>query len=127
MAQSEERMIAACGLDCTDCSLRKVRSDAVAADSVVAWFRRRGWLNADEGVVELLARHMACQGCLGDRAEHWSADCGILHCCVDEKGLISCSACDQFVCQRLMDWSAKDGRYKEALARLTDMRAARDA
>jgi len=50
VGESETRLIAACGLDCTDCDIRKVPTDAEAADRVVAWFGKMGWLDeGDEG------------------------------------------------------------------------------
>jgi hypothetical protein len=75
-----------------------------------------------EGVDEIIGRGMYCQGCRGDRAVHWSADCPILVCCVDERGLQSCSACDAFPCARLTDRARENARYTAALQRLEEMR-----
>jgi hypothetical protein len=50
---------------------------------------------------------------------HWSPDCPLLQCCVDEKHLEHCAQCAQFVCQKLEAF-ATDGqaRHREAVERL---------
>ncbi|NIV38597.1 MAG: DUF3795 domain-containing protein [Anaerolineae bacterium] len=72
----------------------------------------------------MIERKMYCTGCLGDRDTHWSADCWILTCCVDQRGLSNCSECETFACQRLVDWAEQNERYGAALARLRGLRAA---
>jgi hypothetical protein len=111
-------MMGACGLDCGTCEIRLAPTDARAAQVLVDWFRSRGWLTADEGMEQVLARKMYCCGCLGDRFTHWSADCWILACCVDERGHPNCSQCEAFPCDRLQSWATQDTRYGAALARL---------
>ena len=85
--------IAACGLDCGSCSIRRYPSDKAAAAEVIGWFKQEGWLKENEGVAEAIERKLVCCGCHGDRNAHWSGDCWILHCCVDAKGLKNCSEC----------------------------------
>lgn len=114
-------MIAACGLDCGKCDIRLVPSDAIAAARIVSWFKEMGWLEEGEGVPEIIERSMYCKGCHGDRAVHWSADCWILKCCVDEKGLKYCFECDAFPCGRLEEWSKGNESYTAALNRLREM------
>ena len=125
MQQSEGRLIAVCGLDCTDCDIRKVPTNADAAQRIVGWFRSMRWLKESEGVSEIIERSMYCKGCRGDRSVHWSADCAILKCCVDERKLEFCYECADFVCERLNEWAQKDVKYGEALERLQGMRAGR--
>ena len=91
----------------------------------MAWFKSQGWLKEDEGVSEALTRSMFRNGCLGDRAVHWSADCWILECCVDGKGLESCSSCESFPCESLMTWSQQNASYGQALERLRAIRSQR--
>ncbi len=117
-------MMAACGLDCGTCSIRCYPSDETAAAEVIPWYRKMGWLRPDEGVAEAAAKKLVCHGCHGDRSAHWSADCWILACCVDERRLRDCSECATFPCERLVEWSARDLSYAGALDRL---RAARSA
>ncbi len=120
----DDRMIGACGLDCGSCKIRLAPTDPLAAEAIVKWFRRQGWLSDGEGIAEVIERKMYCTGCLGDRDTHWSADCWILQCCVDRRGHRHCSECEAFPCARLVDWAEQDERYRAALARLREMRAA---
>ena len=117
-------MMAACGLDCETCAIRLAPVDTDAAMTLVDWFRREGWLAEGEGMPEVLERKMHCTGCLGDRDTHWSADCWILACCVDQHGLTNCSQCEAFPCDRLVEWSRECEGYTAALARLRELRAA---
>ena len=128
MYETEERIIAVCGLDCTGCPLRRASlGDVEAAQMLVGWWQAEGWLKEDEGVDVVLARGPHCLGCRGDRSKHWSAECWILQCCVDEKGLASCHECDVFPCERLFEWvqnppPGQGDKYEEALDRLRSMR-----
>jgi hypothetical protein len=120
----ENSMMGACGLDCGSCEIRLAPEDPEAARVVVDWFKRQGWLAEGEGMAQVLERGMVCTGCLGDRASHWSADCWILECCVDQRGLANCSQCEAFACDRLVEWSQQDDSYHTALARLRQLRTA---
>jgi hypothetical protein len=112
---SDNMMIAACGLICRDCAIRKVPFESEAAEEVVSWLRTMEWLKEDEGVPEILERKMYCKGCHGDRSLHWLPECWILVCCVDEKMLDNCSQCQVFPCDRLVSWSQEREAYGEAL------------
>lgn len=122
-SQKEDEYLAACGLDCRSCEIRKVPEDAGAARRVVRWFRKEGWLQEDEGVEEILERGMYCKGCRDDRTIHWSPDCRILRCCVDERGHRFCCECEAFPCEKLEEWSQKNEEYTGALGRLKRMKA----
>jgi uncharacterized protein DUF3795 len=118
-----EKTIAVCGIDCTHCPLLKASlGDAQAAEHLAGWWKSEGWLKEDEGAAEILERGPHCLGCRGDRSTHWSADCQILKCCVDDKGLASCHQCDDFACEQLVEWAAQNDGYTEALNRLRDMK-----
>ena len=117
-------LMAACGLDCRSCQIRLAPTDPAAARVVIDWFKKQGWLSQDEGMAQVIERKMVCTGCLGDRATHWSSDCWILACCVDRRGHRNCSRCEEFPCQRLVDWATQNERYRAALARLREWRAA---
>lgn len=114
----EARLIAACGLDCTDCDIRRAATDPQMQRKFVAWFKEKRNLDVNPETIR-------CSWCKGDRASHWSADCWILNCCVDRKHLEHCSDCQEFPCPRLEEWSKKSERYGQALARLVQMREAR--
>jgi len=117
--------IAACGLDCEACEIRRLPFDEKAADACVEWYRAKGWLAADEGAEAAVERGMYCRGCKGDRSVHWSVDeegiCWILACCVDERGHEFCSQCDAFPCDRLVEWSKQNNGYARAFRRLQRM------
>jgi hypothetical protein len=121
MNATGENLIAVCGLDCGGCDIRLLPTDSQAAQRVLDWFRQMEWLQEGEGIAEAIERRMYCQGCRGDRTVHWSADCWILHCCVDERGLTSCHECPVFPCERLTQWAEQNTRYTQALRRLQAM------
>jgi hypothetical protein len=115
-------MMAVCGLDCGSCEIRLAPDDPEAARVVVAWFREKGWLEESEGIAEVIERGMYCKGCRGDRSVHWSPDCPLLICCVDEKHLEHCAQCDQFACEKLEAF-ATDGQahHREAVEHLKQL------
>lgn len=116
-------MTAARGLDCTVGANRRAPTDAHAARVVVDWLKSQGWLTPDEGMAEVLERRIHCCGCLGDRTTHWSADCWMLACCVDQQGLTDCSQCAAFPCQRLEAWATQNAGYGAAPERLKRIRS----
>jgi hypothetical protein len=113
-------MLGACGLDCTPCSIRQIPLDADAAGDAIRWYKQMGWLKESDGVAEAVERGMYCHGCQGDRTVHWSADCKILLCCVDERHLTHCGQCAELMnCHKLEEF-AGDGHahHREAVMRL---------
>jgi hypothetical protein len=116
------RQIAACGLDCGSCEILRVPTDPEATRSVTDWFRRMGWIGEGEGVEDVVRKAPYCLGCRGDRSVHWSSDCWILKCCVDDKVLDHCSECDEFPCEKLSEWSKKNEGYSRAFERMKRMR-----
>lgn len=124
-----EDWIAACGLDCEPCAIRRLPFDEKAAAECLKWFRDMGWLTSDEGRNAAIDRGMYCTGCRGSRSTHWSvgedgrASCFILRCCVDEKTLAHCSECEGFPCAQLTEWSKQKQDYAAAFARLRSMKA----
>jgi hypothetical protein len=122
---TDSNWIAACGLDCEACEIRRLPFDENAAATCVAWYRKMGWLGEEEGVEDALAREMTCRGCHGDRSVHWSVEedgiCWILECCVDRRGHEHCSECEEFPCEHLVDWSKQNAGYGRAFGRLEQM------
>lgn len=119
--ERKDTYIAVCGLNCGSCDIRKVPEDPDAAQCVVAWFKKEGWLQEDEGVDEVLEQGMYCKGCRDNRTIHWSPDCWILQCCVDKRGHTFCCECEEFPCKDLEEWAQQDEGYTEALKRLKEM------
>ena len=118
MSEKAPKMMAACGLDWGACAITRMPFDEKAAEGVIGWFRSMGWLKGNEGVAEAIERNMYCKGCYGDRETHWSADCWILQCAVDDRALRHCHECADFPCQQLEVWGAENERYSVALGHL---------
>jgi len=112
----EERLIAACGIDCTGCDIRRAVADPELRRRIIAWFKEERGRDVNPEAIR-------CTWCRGDRDGHWSADCWILHCCVDEKGLAHCFQCAEFPCARLVKWSKQNEGYGRAFACLEALRS----
>lgn len=104
----EELLRGACGLDCSKCEIYAATENKLLAEQLANWMKKVSELYVDP-------RDVRCKGCKGDRESHWSPNCWILQCCVDEKHLDFCNECSEFPCEKLVDWSKKDKRYVEAL------------
>jgi hypothetical protein len=115
VAEEKAEMIAVCGIDCSNCDIRRAKSDPETMDDVIRWFREK--LNK-----ELVPEQVCCDWCLGDRAKHWDAECRILRCAVDEHGVDSCSDCSEFPCDYLNTWAKINTKYARAFARLKTMK-----
>ncbi len=113
---SDNSMIACCGLDCSTCGIRLAENDPERAGRLTREFRANGFTDAQP-------EWFRCDSCRGDRSKHWSENCWILKCCVDDRGLKYCSQCEDFACARLEEWAEKNDRYRKALNRLIEMRA----
>jgi len=122
LKSTKKEMIAVCGLDCGPCEIRRAPNEPDAAQRLVAWFKKERWLKEDEGMNEVIERRMYCMGCRGDRSVHWSSDCWILKCCVDDKGHEFCYECVSFPCERLSEWAKQNDDYSQALQRLKKMK-----
>lgn len=115
--------MAPCGIDCAACNLFRAPIDEQAAGALVGWFRKAGWLKADEGAQEIMRRGPYCNGCRGDRSVQWSGNCTIRQCCIDTRKLQHCSDCSEFPCDKLVAWGKSPPHHAAALARLSAMRA----
>ena len=115
MSNSPDEMIAVCGLDCGGCDIRMAATDKEMAQKIADWFKKK--LNE-----EVKLEDIQCSWCRGDREKHWSPDCWILQCCVDEKGLSYCHECDDFACEKLEEWGRSSEKYQEGLDRLKRMK-----
>ena len=87
-----------------------IHEDLKTAEKWVGQFREWKVIKEDEGAEEIMAKGPYCKGCRGDRSRHWSAECWILKCCVDDKGLSNCSQCGEFPCVKLTEWSKERPR-----------------
>ena len=109
-------LVGCCGLDCSDCDMREAAGDPDKQRQFARWFKEHMGL-------DVAPETIGCTWCRGEREGHWSADCWILKCCADGRGLGHCSDCPDFACARLVDWAGQNDRYREALERLRRLRA----
>jgi len=109
------QLIAACGLNCSECDIFRAPNNPEIAQEIVDWFKK-------EKDTEVKIEDIRCLGCKGDRKKHWSPDCWILKCCVDKKGLEFCNQCADFPCEKLDQWAKGSKGYEEALNRLKEMK-----
>jgi len=108
-------VIAVCGLDCSECDIYKASTEPSLARKIADAINRRGG--------KVSADIIKCAGCRGERSQHWSGNCKLLNCCVDDKGHESCHECEEFPCFQLEEWARRSARYGEALRRLKGLRA----
>jgi len=108
-------MIAVCGLDCAECDIFQAVDNSRIAQRIADWLRR-------ERGIEVSPEDIYCDGCRGDREQHWSPECWILKCCIDDEGLEFCHECEDFPCQKLNEWVKGSERYSDALEKLWEMR-----
>lgn len=117
--KQQNEMIAACGLDCGECGIFKATNDVERAQRIVDWFKKE----RDE---EVKIEDIYCLSCRGDRTRHWSPDCWILKCCVDQRGLDFCFECEDFPCEKLSEWAQESEDYGRALKQLEELRENRN-
>lgn len=108
-------MIAVCGLDCGACGILLASDNPQMAERLAKNFREQGI------IPDATPDMFRCDGCRGDRARHWSANCFMLKCCIDDKSLEFCNQCPDFPCSQLEEWATKNEKHKEALVRLKSM------
>jgi len=118
-----ELKMAPCGIDCNRCGLYRAAFDADQAAALVPWFKSEGWIKAEEGLAQVMAKAPFCTGCRGDRRVQWSGDCGIRACCADEKGLEHCGQCAHFICESLNGWSLLGKHHASAIEKLKSIRS----
>jgi len=112
-----DRMIAYCGLVCTDCQsfIATQADDRAALERIAARWREE--FDSPDITVESIA----CDGCLGNEGRHCSHcfECEIRACGM-ARGVANCAHCDDYACERL------EGFFNfapDARATLDDVRA----
>lgn len=93
-----DKMIAYCGLVCTDCPayIATQADDQAALEQVAAQWREQ--YHAPDLTVE----SVICDGCLTDEGRKCAhcADCEIRACGV-ERGVVNCAHCSDYACEKL--------------------------
>lgn len=75
----EKSKSAACGIDCNECGQYKITMeyDMKAAESLVEWFRSRGWIGENEGAEAIMKKAPLCRGCWNITDDcFWKYGCG---------------------------------------------------
>jgi hypothetical protein len=108
-----EKLIAACGIDCSECEARKAtlaNDNELRAEVAEKWGKQYD--------ANLTAEHINCNGCM-EAGVHFS------HCnecdyraCVRSKGLTSCADCSDYPCEMLEQFFGFVPKAKENLEAL---------
>lgn len=107
-------MIAPCGIECDKCSVYLASDNPEMAERLADSFKKNVDPNAEPSWFH-------CQGCPGDRKDHWNPNCWILVCCVDNKKLQHCNQCPEFACEGLVEWAGLREQHKNGLEYLKRM------
>jgi len=96
----EEKMIAFCGLTCTECPgyVATQSGDVEALNKVAAqWSAEYGG--------DLTVNHVRCNGCHAVEGP-WMSHCSVckIRACGTEKNLANCAHCDEYGCDKLTEF-----------------------
>lgn len=93
---AEERIIAFCGILCSECPAFK----ATQAGDEELLAKTAGEWTSEEHPLE--AADLLCDGCIYEdkRAAKFCFDCDVRQCAL-EKGVANCAYCDDFPCEKL--------------------------
>jgi hypothetical protein len=106
-----EKMVAFCGLVCTDCDAfiaTQENNDVKRKEVAEAWSKEFGG--------EIKPEEINCDGCLtkeGRHINHWNV-CEIRKCGM-EKGVENCAYCNDYNCQKLTVFLENSPEAKETL------------
>lgn len=93
-------LIAACGLDCSQCEAYKVTqaNDRAGMEELVVRWREE--YNSPEMTVESLI----CDGCMvGERHGGYCGACPVRQCAL-EHGVVNCAYCSDYGCEKLQNF-----------------------
>ena len=117
--------LAACGVNCSECGTYNKEHDIKAAESMVEWYRQKGWIEQNEGAEAVQENPPFCKGCWGEKSEiHPEQDCHIRPCC-EEKGINHCGDCGVFPCEPYKEWVDNLDHHKKAMEYLLSLKQAR--
>lgn len=112
-----ERMIAYCGLVCTECPgyIATQADDRAALEQVAAQWRE------EFDAPDITAESVICDGCLGAKGRKCSHcfECAIRACAM-EQTVVNCAHCDDYGCDKLERFF---GFVPKARSRLDGIRA----
>lgn len=93
-----EKMIAYCGLVCTDCDAYV----ATQANDLEALERLAKKAREEYGMANATLESTMCDGCLSnsDRLCGYCYECGV-RACATGRGMVNCAHCDDYTCETL--------------------------
>ncbi len=102
MKQSEKALITACGGYCGGCPdyLAYINNDDKLKKKLAAEFSKQFNMKIEP-------EDVGCLGCHGSIRKPWSASCSIQR-CTEEKGILTCTFCDEFPCEKLEKYYGKN-------------------
>ena len=94
-----DKMVAYCGLVCTDCEAYM----ATQANDLAALERMAVRAREEYNVPDATAESVMCDGCLGDdgRKIGYCFECQVRACGV-ERGVVNCAHCADYACEKLV-------------------------
>lgn len=105
---------AACGINCNECNLYNAGHDMKAAESLVEWFKGRGWIETNENAEAVKKMAPFCNGCWKKSDVQWCGDCDLRMCC-EKKELNNCGDCSDFPCEKYKEWANNVDHHKKAM------------
>ena len=112
---------AACGINCNECNLYNAGHDMKAAESLVEWFKERGWIETNENAEAVKKMAPFCSGCWEKSDVHWCGDCDLRMCC-EKKELNNCGDCSDFPCEKYKAWANNVDHHKKAMEYLLSLK-----
>ena len=103
MEQSEKALTKACGGYCVGCLdfLAYINNDEELKKKLAKQFSK-------ELGMDIKPEDVGCLGCHGTIHKPWCASCSLQR-CTEEKGIPTCSFCDEFPCEKLETYYQEHG------------------
>ena len=114
--------MAPCGISCGNCNLHCAGQERTAAESLIGWFRERGWIQPHEGADEIMEKAPFCAGCRSSEGLHFCSGCVINSCCAEKK-LRHCGECPGFPCKAYAEWTIGLPHHQAAMEHLMSLRS----
>jgi len=107
----DDRMVAYCGIVCTDCDAFK----ATQAEDMKA-LERTAKETSEQAGVELTAADMMCDGCLATTGRQigYCHECEIRRCALP-RHIETCAHCDSFACDKIEAFSNPGSAHRKTL------------
>ncbi len=98
-----------CGIPCyEDCPIYNTDTNKKDAASVLNWFKENNWIDQHITLKEFMSLGKQCHGCKEITKKHWSSNCKILNCNIDQN--TKCTSCTTYPCEILINHN-KEAKY----------------